>query len=237
MPLPATADRLEDLPEAVREFYVPTDDGRFRLDAEGVEDVAGLKSALAKEREARKALKAELAARDDGAEEPDAMADETEPETGADPEEAAADPEPASDAPAGEPDPRINALTSRLVEAEARGAVLAARGVPELLLPVLRERLTVEIDEAGAPAVRVVDTDGSALRRDDGEGFLTVADLVERLRADPVYARAFESTAKAGSGAPSAGRGEPGSLTVSAADPRAVARHIADIAAGRVRVA
>ena len=58
MSLPAIVDSLEDLPEAVRAFYVETEDGRFRLDAEGVEDVSGLKSALEKEREARKALKA-----------------------------------------------------------------------------------------------------------------------------------------------------------------------------------
>src|SRR3546814_19417901 len=61
MTLPAIADRLEDLPEAVRPHYVATADGRWRLDAEGVEDVTGLKSALEKERAARKALQAEVA--------------------------------------------------------------------------------------------------------------------------------------------------------------------------------
>ncbi|MEQ8332309.1 hypothetical protein [Nisaea sp.] len=60
MPLPAESDSLDAVPEAARAFYVETGDGRFHLDAEGVEDVSGLKSALEKERAARRELKAEL---------------------------------------------------------------------------------------------------------------------------------------------------------------------------------
>lgn len=226
MTLPATVDRLEDLPEAVREHYVATEDGRFRLDADGVEDVAGLKSALEKERAARKALKAELAARDEaGAGDAEAVPDDaSEPE---------AEPEPAA-----APDPRQAALEARLVDAEARAALQAARGVPELLLPMLRDRLSVAEDGAGGLAVRVLDEAGKPQRREVEDGaYLTVADLVEGLRADPVYGRAFDGSGKGGSGAPTAGRGEPGPLTISADDPRAIARHVADIAAGRVRVA
>lgn len=246
MTLPATVDRLEDLPEAVREHYVATEDGRFRLDAEGVEDVAGLKSALEKERAARKALKAELAAREEPAPESeveaapgDEAASDDEPvATGpvAEPAPAAEpDPEPAA---ASGPDPRQAALEARLIDAEARAALQAARGVPELLLPVLRDRLAVAEDGAGGFAVRVVDAAGAPLRREGGDGdFLTVADLIEGLRADPVYGRAFDGSGKGGSGAPTAGRGEAGPLTISADDPRAIARHVADIAAGRVRVA
>lgn len=60
MPLPAESESLDAVPEAARAFYIETGDGRFRLDAEGVEDVSGLKSALEKERAARRDLKAEL---------------------------------------------------------------------------------------------------------------------------------------------------------------------------------
>lgn len=228
MTLPATVDALEDLPEEVREFYVETQDGRFRLDAEGIEDTAGLKSALDKERAERKALKAELAALKN---------DETATEV----EDAAADGDADGAPPPAEDDPMRTALETRLIDAEARAAVQAARGVPELLLPILRDRLAVlPDDESGAPAVRVVDETGAPLRQTDGEdttAFLTVADFVERLRADPLYARAFEGSGKGGSGAPTAGRGEAGPVTVSASDPRAIARHVADIAAGRVQVA
>ena len=57
MPLKAILDSLEGVPEALHEHYTKTDDGKFRLDAEGVEDVTGLKSALDKERQERKAAK------------------------------------------------------------------------------------------------------------------------------------------------------------------------------------
>jgi len=224
MTLPATVDRLEDLPEAVREHYVATEDGRFRLDADGVEDVAGLKSALDKERAARKALKAELATRDEAG-------------TGDAEVEDAPEPEPVPET-ATVADPRQAALEARLVDAEARAALQAARGVPELLLPVLRDRLGVAEDDAGGLAVRVLDEAGEPKRREgEDAAYLTVADLVEGLRADPVYGRAFDGSGKGGSGAPTAGRGEAGPLTISADDPRAIARHVADIAAGRVRVA
>lgn len=110
------------------------------------------------------------------------------------------------------------------MEAEARAAIQAARGVPELLLPVVSARLRV--GEDGAVGVS------------DGEdGAKTVAQLVESLRADPIYGRAFDASGKSGSGAPVAGRGDAGPVTISASDPRAVARYIADIAAVRVRVA
>lgn len=233
MTLPAIADRIEDLPEAVRVHYVATEDGRWRLDAAGVEDVAGLKSALEKERAARKALKAELAAQD-------APDGEAAGETAAPGEAATAPAITDGPDPMPKPDPWRAALEARLVDAEARAALQAARGVPELLLPVLRDQLAIVDDNAGGLAVRVVDSAGTPLRREGAEAtgeFLSVADLVERLRVDPVYGRAFDGSGKGGSGAPTAGRGEGGPLTISADDPRAVARHVADIAAGRVRLA
>jgi hypothetical protein len=190
--------------------------------------VAGLKSALEKERAARRALKAELAAREEASAEA-AGSDQADPADG--------EAEPAMHD-AETPDARLDALETRLIEAEARGAVEAARGVPELLLPILRGLLAVRDDGAGGLAVRVLDAAGEPRRRGEGEdGFMTVADLVESLRADPVYGRAFDGSGRGGSGAPTAGRGEGGPLTIAADDPRALSRHLADIAAGRVRVA
>lgn len=62
MALKAKVDSLDDVPEEAHGFY--TQDGdKYRLDVEGVElkeDVQGLKSALEKEREARKALEGKL---------------------------------------------------------------------------------------------------------------------------------------------------------------------------------
>lgn len=216
MALPATVDTLDDLPEPVRAYYLETEDGRWRLDAEGVEDVSGLKSALEKERAERKALKAALADRQ--------AADGSDPISAEESDDAPADPAPESVQPSlPEPD-RTAALAARLIESEARSAIQAAHGVPELLLPTVMGRLSVDADGL----VVAVGDDGSTM---------DVARIVEALRADPIYGRAFDASGKGGSGAPVAGRGDAGPVTLSAADPRAVARHIADIAAGRIRVA
>ncbi len=61
MPLKAVLTKEEHgaLPEAMRQYYVEKD-GKFMLDAEGVEDVTGLKSALAAVREEAKQAKKQL---------------------------------------------------------------------------------------------------------------------------------------------------------------------------------
>ena len=252
MALAAYVDSLEALPEALRPFYVPTEDGRFRLDAEGVEDVSGLKSALEKERAARKALKAELEAareaQDAAADEnagPAATVDDAAGDGGAAEDGGAADrarePGDTTDGTtAAEPerDPAVTRLRAllerRLVEAEATTAVLAARGVPQLLLPAILPMLGV-VEEDGQPRVRVVDEDGRP--REDAEGRpLAVAALVDELARSEIYGRAFDGRGKTGSGTPATGQGAD-VATISLSDPAALGRHLADIAAGRVRVA
>lgn len=54
MALPFEVDSLDSIPEPVRDQYVEADDGKFRLDLDGYEDPAGLKSALDKERNEKK---------------------------------------------------------------------------------------------------------------------------------------------------------------------------------------
>src|SRR5829696_1193586 len=53
MSLPLTTQDLDAIPEAARTFYEEAD-GRFKLKVEGLEDTAGLKSALTAERAAKK---------------------------------------------------------------------------------------------------------------------------------------------------------------------------------------
>jgi hypothetical protein len=60
MALKASIDSLDGVPEALHEHYTQSEDGKYRLNAEGIEDVSGLKSALAKEREERKRAKEAL---------------------------------------------------------------------------------------------------------------------------------------------------------------------------------
>jgi len=60
MPLKAELDSLDGVDEGLQSHYTKHEDGRFRLDVEGMPDVSGLKSALEKERRDRKALKDSL---------------------------------------------------------------------------------------------------------------------------------------------------------------------------------
>lgn len=119
-------------------------------------------------------------------------------------------------------------LETRLIEAEARSAILAARGVPELLLPIVAPRLALAEDEHGY-AVRGRDPgpDGSPA---------SAADLVAALAIDPIYARAFEASGRTGSGTPTTAPGATGHATISASDATALGDHVFDIATGRVRV-
>jgi DNA repair exonuclease SbcCD ATPase subunit len=54
MALQLQVESLEGLDESVQQFYQQDDDGKYRLAVEGMEDTDGLKSALEKERKARK---------------------------------------------------------------------------------------------------------------------------------------------------------------------------------------
>lgn len=54
MALEYKLDKIDDLDENVQKLYVKQDDGTFRLDVNGAEDVTGLKSALEHERENRR---------------------------------------------------------------------------------------------------------------------------------------------------------------------------------------
>lgn len=246
MPIPVMIDQLEEVPEELRPHYLETDDGRFMLDADGVEDVSGLKSALEKERAARKALKAELDALSDAdheAEGADGASDisDGEDETSEMTDTPRAEPD---DAPVPEitpiPESQSNAnheaaialrrqLESRLIEAEATAAVVAAGGVPELLLPVLLPKLEVQ-EEAGRFQVRVKGVGG------DAETPVSIVDLVNELRLSATYGRAFDGTGKSGSGAPADAASGGGLVSLSAGDPLMLGRHLNDIASGRVTV-
>lgn len=61
MALKLIVEKLDEVPEASRGLYVERD-GKFHLDVDGLEDTSGLKSALEKERQARKDLDKRLAA-------------------------------------------------------------------------------------------------------------------------------------------------------------------------------
>lgn len=233
MTLPAYVATAEEIPEGFEAHYLETEDGRFRLDAEGVEDIAGLKSALEKERAARKELKEKLdaatAAGADVSEEPATEPSMMEEPPAAPPTDPSADPSVDAEAVAG----LRAALEKRLVESEAAAAVMAAKGVPELLLPIVTPLLAVEEMDGGF-VVRVLGEDGQPRLNATGAP-MTVLELVAEMRRSDVFGRAFEGRGISGSGAPPTGIGG-GAGTISLSDPAALGRHLVDIASGRMRV-
>ncbi|MBF0374878.1 MAG: hypothetical protein HQL39_15840, partial [Alphaproteobacteria bacterium] len=117
-------------------------------------------------------------------------------------------------------------LGACLIDAAATAEIVAAKGVPELLMPHVRMRCEV-VEENGRQVVRVLDEAGAV--RLDGKGRpLAIKDLVAEMRADPVFARAFDGVGTSGGGMSPAGLGGgsagPAAFTLSrdqAKDPRA----------------
>jgi hypothetical protein len=93
-------------------------------------------------------------------------------------------------------------LRSVLVESTAVSAISAAKGLPQLLLPAIQSQVVVK-EENGKPVTRVLNAQGAERLKADGS-FFGVEDLVNELKADPIYARCFDGAGQSGSGAPPA---------------------------------
>lgn len=218
--IPMTADTLESIPEAQRSLYVPHGD-KFRLDVDGVEDTAGLKSALEKERLANKTSTRQAAQWASLGKTPEEITELVEAQAQAERDKLTKGGEwdklksQMSDqqkVELGKKDDRIGALTKslerRLVDADATAAIAAAKGVPALLLPHVRAQVRV-IEDGGEFKAQVVDAQGNPRVNGKGE-FLSIGDLVAEMRDDAIFGRAFEPTGTAGSGAQGGGSGGNG---------------------------
>lgn len=89
-------------------------------------------------------------------------------------------------------------LVKYLVESEAVRAIAEHKGVPEFLLPQIKQRTKV-VKDGDTFHVRVVDDSGDPRGNASG-GFMSIGDLVKELKADKTFGRAFESDANSGSG-------------------------------------
>lgn len=78
-------------------------------------------------------------------------------------------------------------LEQRLVDAEAMAAITAAGGIGPLLLPHVKARVRVEERDGVFVAVP--------------EGAASISEMVEKMKADPIFGAAFKSTVASGSGA------------------------------------
>ncbi len=212
MALKLVVDSLEGVDEAHKALYTE-DNGKFRLQVDGVEDTSGLKTALSQANKEAAERRKQLETWKRFGKSPDEIEELIEAQKAA--EEAKAEK-------AGEWD-KLKAqmneqhsvaikakdetiaqyrrrLEAELVDAKATAAIAAAKGVPDLLLPIVQRHVKVDenfnvtiVDAAGTPRV-------------DGKGEpLRIADLVSELRASEIYGRAFEGSGQSGGGMPPTG--------------------------------
>ncbi len=214
MTLKLQTDTLDGLPEAVHGFYEKTDNG-FRLKVDGLEDTAGLKSALQKEREAAKmareyeklglkpdeilALKAE---REKAEEERARKAGEFDQlrakiKSQHEAELAAIKAEYEAVAKSEQEARVVNGLTNALSQAGA-----TAEGL-ELLPNLFAGRARIETVD-NKRVVKILDADGSPMLGKGGKD-ATFADLAEA--AIQKYPSLFKPTTKAGGGTPPTSKG------------------------------
>ena len=216
MALKIEVDSLDAIPESSRSLYIEKD-GKFRLDLEGLEDTAGLKSALQKERETAKLATRQAQQWQSLGKTPDEIASLVDASKRAEEERALKGGEweklkgqmlDQQKTELAKRDQQLavkdKALTKYLVDAAAVTALAAAKGSAALLLPHIRSSVKV-IEDGDDYAVRVVDAAGNPRVNGKGE-FLSIADLVSEMRQSDDYSRAFDASGTAGSGAgPSSG--------------------------------
>jgi hypothetical protein len=222
MGLKAVLNDSSALTDALKPFYVEKD-GKFVLDVEPVdgyalEDVAGLKTALGKERTSREKLEKDVIKFKDI--DPDkariALAEleelkKIDPNTEADKiantkfEAAKAQLLEKHTGELKTKDDRIGTLSSAvdklLRESQATAAIANHKGSVDLLLPhVLSHTRIKEVD--GKFTTEVIDKDGN-VRIADGKGTpMTIDGLVAEMRQSETFGRAFEASGHSGSGKP-----------------------------------
>lgn len=220
--LKLSVDSVDGLDDAVRGLYVEKD-GKFHLDVDGIEDTTGLKNALSAERRRAADLEKKVKGWERSGKTPDEIAElveaaEAKAQTEAEKKgewdklrtqmnDKHAQDLKAKDETIGQMKKRLEA---ELIDAKAVSAIAAARGVPDLLLPHVQRH--VKVDDSFN--VVVVDSKGDPRVNGKGEP-LSIADLIEEMKANETFGRAFEGSGHSGSGMrPNAGGGgtPPGSV-------------------------
>lgn len=204
MPLRFEVESLDEVPESLKTEYVEAN-GRYRLALEGYEDPVNLKSALQKEREAARKYSSLLKQYEQIGASPEEIKEKlTSQPNSADWDKMKAQLAKQHQNELSARDEKLHMMRGTveryLVDAEAANAIAASKGVPELLLPLVKTQVRVVDDESGLQ-VRVVDSNGEPRINSKGD-YMTISDLVSEMRASEVYGRAFEASGNRGSGTP-----------------------------------
>lgn len=223
MALKAIVEDLEQVEESLRDHYTETEEGKFVLAVESaggyaLEDVSGLKSSLEKERGQRQKLEKTIkdfdgldpkAAREamekleelsglDPAKEADRLAEEKVKAREKQILEKAQNEIQEAKTTA---ERYRAALHNATVRDEAIKAIVAQKGIPDLLLPHVQRHLRISERDDGTPYAEVVDAEGNPRIADSKGTPMSVADLVREMRDSEIFGRAFEAEGRGGSGA------------------------------------
>ena len=236
MPIEHIFETREDAPEFLRNVLLENTDGKFVFQAELPHEVNGLKTALDKERKEKKEREAKLQEYDgidvQAAKEMLQRKQDLEAQAAKDKGDWATRERQLQEQLTAQltgrekqyqseietRDQRIQALQQSLdrylVEAQATAAISAAKGTPELLMPHVARQVRI-IEEDGNFVARVVDAQGQPRIADIKGTPFTIRHLVEEMKNDPTYGRAFEASGAGGSGASNATRasGKANTLT------------------------
>jgi hypothetical protein len=256
MPVKQVFEKKEDAPEWLRESLLEQD-GKFVFEAELPHEVKGLKSALEAERKAKadfeKSLKGFEGIDPEEARRLKTEAEKIESEKLKQKGDWETREKQLKDQLAAElakrdqhfqselktREDRIatlqGALEKSLIEAHATAAIAAAKGVPELLLPHVMRQVKI-VEENGNFAVRVLDAQGQPrIANVKGDPF-TITNLVDEMKNNSIYGRAFEASGAGGSGATKTEGGKTGTRTVRRSDQDAMNANIEAIAKGEITV-
>lgn len=213
-------DSLEDVAEALRGFYKQRADGKYQLDVEGAEptdDVLGLKSALAKEKADALELKKKLEGLTKGElaelarlKKAQADADRKKLEDEGNFEAVKKQMIDAHNEEIGKREARVEKLMGTirklLVDNAATQAIVAAKGNPKLLSPIVKSSLNL-IENGDDFSVVVVDERGQP-RTVGAEGkHMSIEAYVESLKAIPDFQPAFAASGSSGGGSHGGGGG------------------------------
>lgn len=217
MPLKAVVETLDEVPDGLKEFYEEAEGG-FRLSVEGMKsesDIAGLSSALEKERKARRTMEKQMKGfpenfdPDDYAamlkEREEREARSHEQRTEEDKKIARVREEEARKTKAAEDRASVleSQLDKTLRENEAVKALDDAEAFTSVALPhVLGKTETRESD--GQRRVVVLDDEGDPRYNGDGS-YMTIRDLVKEMKGQQEWGPLFKAKEAVGGGA--TGRG------------------------------
>jgi len=217
MALKLTLDTLDGVDAALQGLYTKSDDGKYRLDAEGLSEIQASLKAANKEAADRRIALDKLKGVDP--EEYSRLKAEAEERATKDAEskgqwdklrEQMAQKHAADLAAKDNSLAKYRAaLEKNLIDAQAVTAIAAAKGVPALLLPHVKNRVKVsEVD--GEFSFQVLDEKGNPMIADASGTPAGFTHLIESMKADPVFGRAFEGSGVSGGGAGASGHTNTG---------------------------